>query len=180
MQQNALLWLAGALMAAQVAPEQGPPAKLDANECAVWRRELSFAQSVEKHDAKAFAAHLHPGAIFNAGTNSPARGSEAVKAAWAPLIEGKELILRWHPDVVNIGGDRNIAVSTGPFMMEEPSPNAKVRFQVGRFISIWTRKSAKDEWLVLFDGGGSPPVPVKDKQEALEYMAKAPKTCPAR
>src|SRR5260370_30742999 len=108
MRRNSLLWLAGALMAALVAPAQGPPAKLDANECAVWRRELSFAQSVEKHDAKAFAAHLHPGAIFNAGTNSPARGSEAVKAARAPLIERKELIPRRHPDLVNIGGHLNI------------------------------------------------------------------------
>ena len=38
-----------------------------ADECAVWRRELSFATSVEAHDASAFESHLHAGTVFNAG-----------------------------------------------------------------------------------------------------------------
>jgi len=61
--------MGGLLMAANLVaqnPTSGPPTKLDADECAVWQRELTFAQSVEKHDAKAFAAHLHPGAVFSA------------------------------------------------------------------------------------------------------------------
>ena len=40
-----------------------------ADECSVWRREQSFARSVERHDAGAFASHLHAGTVFNVGTD---------------------------------------------------------------------------------------------------------------
>jgi ketosteroid isomerase-like protein len=155
-------------------------AKLDADECAVWQRELSFAQSVEKHDAKAFAAHLHPGAVFSAATNAPVRGRDAVIKDWASLVEGKEVRLRWRPDVVNIGGDRGIAISRGPYVLEDARPDAKAKYRVGTFTSIWVKQPTSAEWLVLFDGGGPPGVQVKDAQEAQEFMDRAPKTCPAR
>lgn len=67
---------------------------MDAEECAVWQREMTFAKSLENHDAKSFAAHLHPGAVFNAATNAPVRGRDAVIEEWAPLVEGKHLKLR--------------------------------------------------------------------------------------
>jgi len=155
------------------------PTKLDADECTVWQRELTFAQSVEKHDAQAFAAHLHPGAVFNAATNSPARGRDAVIENWKPLVEGKEIRLRWRPEVVNIGGDRNIAISRGPFVLEDIRPDAKVKFRVGQFTSVWV-KQPTGEWVVLFDGGGPPPTEVKDAQAAQEYLSRAPSACPAR
>jgi hypothetical protein len=73
-------------------------------ECAVWQRELSFAQSVADHDAKAFAEHLHADAAFGV-SRAPTRGREAITREWAPLIEGKALKLRWYPAVVTLGGD---------------------------------------------------------------------------
>jgi ketosteroid isomerase-like protein len=175
--------LAYALLAAELGVAQGPApeatSKLDADECAVWQRELTFAQSVEKHDAKAFAAHLHPGAVFSAATPAPVRGRDAVVKNWAPIVEGKELRLRWHPDVVNIGGDRNVAISRGPFVMEDTRPGAKARYSIGTFTSVWVRQP-KGEWLVLFDGGGPPPTPVKDSEEAQAFLSHAPKSCPDR
>ncbi len=42
--------------------------KLSATECQVWERESSFAQSVARHDAPAFAAHVHEGAVFGAAS----------------------------------------------------------------------------------------------------------------
>jgi len=88
-------------------------ARLDPDECAVWQRELSFAQSVDNHDVKAFAAHLHPGTVFAAATENPVRGADAVLKNWAALIEGRPLRLRWRPNIVNIGGNRNVAISRG-------------------------------------------------------------------
>jgi ketosteroid isomerase-like protein len=155
------------------------PAKLDADECAVWQRELTFAQSVEKHDAKAFTAHLHAGAVFSATTPTPVRGRDAVIQAWAPLVEGKELRLRWRPDMVNIGGDRNVAISRGPYVLEDTRPGAKVRFRVGQFTSVWV-KQPSGEWVVLFDGGGPPGTEVKDERAAQEHLARVSSACPAR
>src|SRR5665811_1581868 len=51
----------------------GKPA-LSSAECAVWDRERSFAQSVEAHDAVAFAEHIREAAVFEAGTPVPPRG----------------------------------------------------------------------------------------------------------
>jgi len=155
-------------------------AKLDPDECAVWQRELSFAQSVDSHDAKAFAAHLHPGTVFAAGTENPLRGADAVLKNWAGLIEGKPLRLRWRPNIVNIGGNRNVAISRGPYVIEDTRPDAKPKYRVGTFTTIWGRESAVAPWLVLFDGGDAAAKPVDDLAAAEKFVAQAPASCPAR
>ena len=174
---GSLRCVAGALIVMGIgwtqAPAVHPVARPDADECAVWHRELSFAQSLENHDGKAFAAFIHPGAVFDAGTALPTRGREAVLKEWAPLIEGKELRVRWRPDVVNIGGDRNIAISRGPFTIEDTRAAAQAQFRVGTFSTIWVRRSAKEEWVVLFDGAGAAATPVKTREAAEEFMSHA-------
>jgi ketosteroid isomerase-like protein len=148
-----------------------PPAVHSAAECAVWRRELSFAKSVEAHDTKAFAAHLHPGAVFNAGSRSPLRGGATVAQAWAGIVEGKEFILRWRPGVVAIGGDPNIALSRGPSFSETPGADPKERYKVGFFQSVWVRDAASGEWLVLFDRADGPPRIVATADEGRAHLA---------
>jgi len=159
----------GSAAAASAAPL--PPIVHSAAECAVWRRELSFAKSVEAHDAKAFAAHLHPGAVFNAGSRSPLRGSDAVAQAWAPIVEGKEFILRWRPGAVAIGGDPNIALSRGPSFSESPGADPKERYKVGFYQSVWVRDSASGEWRVLFDRADGPPRVVTTPDEGRAHLA---------
>lgn len=153
---------------------------LDSDECAVWHRELSFAQSVDHHDAKAFASHLHPGAVFSAGTENPKRGADAVLKAWAGLIEWKPVRLRWRPGTVNIGGNRNVAISRGPYVIEDSGPHSKARYSVGEFTTIWARESTTAPWLIIFDGGGPGATPVADLAAAEKFMAQSPAICPAR
>ena len=148
-----------------------PPALHSAAECVVWRRELSFARSVEAHDAAAFASHLHPGAVFNAGSRRPLRGSDTVAQAWAGIVEGKEFVLRWRPGVVRIGGDPNIALSRGPSFSDTPGADAKDRYRVGFFQSIWVRDAASGEWRVLFDGPDGVPRPVASADEGRAFLA---------
>lgn len=178
---KSIIFLALLLTTALVA--QSSRSQPTPEECGVWNRELTFAQSVEHHDARAFAAHLNPGAVFNAGTSSPNRGKDKVLAGWAAIIEGKTVRVRWRPDIVNIGGDPNIAVSHGPFMVEDAGPDSgakeKARYSVGHFTTIWTRQSAKAPWLVLFDGG-EPATPVSDLAAAEKFMSQAAASCPAR
>lgn len=158
----------GSTAASSAAPL--PPVVHSAAECAVWRRELSFAKSVEAHDAKAFAAHLHPGAVFNAGSRSPLRGGDAVAQAWAGIVEGKEFILRWRPGVVAIGGDPNIALSRGPSFSETPGADPKERYKVGFFQSVWLRDAASGEWRVLFDRADGPPRIVASADEGRAHL----------
>ena len=100
--------------------------------------------------------------------------------AWEPLVEGRDIKLRWRPEFVSIGGDRNIAISRGPYVLEDTRPDAKVKFRAGTFTSIWVKQPESSEWLVLFDGGGPPGTEVKEAREAQEILSRAPKTCPAK
>ncbi len=152
---------------------------MSAAECAVWARERSFAKSVDDHDAKAFAEHLHPGALFNAGSEAPTRGAEAVAKGWAGIIEGKRIVLRWRAQFVNIGGEPDIAISRGPYVLEDPRPETKpeARYRVGHFVSVWKKEPASGVWHVLFDGGGSAPLAVENSAAAEKFLAQAPTNC---
>ncbi len=140
-----------------------------AEECAAWRRERSFSRSVEMHDAAAFASHLHPGAVFDAGDERATRGRDAVVAGWSGLIEGKGTVLRWRPGVVDIGGEPAIAVSRGPYILQSMR-DGKATFRVGFYQTVWLRDAADRTWRVLFDGGASTPLLVDDRAAAEAWV----------
>ena len=163
--------------AADEAPPPAPkPLTYSADECAVWERERSFAQSVANHDAKAFAEHVHPDAAFLPGPNAVVRGRAAVAADWAGLIAGGDVELQWHPQLVAIAGDPDTAISQGPYWFEDTRPDAKQRFSMGRFNSVWSR-GADGTWHVLFDGGGAPARPAS-AEEIDKLKASLAKECP--
>jgi ketosteroid isomerase-like protein len=147
------------------------------SECQVWNREISFAASVEKHDAAAFAEHLHPGAVFLGGANRSKRGSAAIAAAWAGIVSGKGGVLHWHPDTVVIGGDPNVALSRGPWWIADTSPDAKAPFVMGSYISTWVRDD-KGVWHVLFDGGGGSQEAPASAEDIAKLVASFPAVCP--
>jgi ketosteroid isomerase-like protein len=126
-----------------------------AAECAVYARESSFAQSVERSDEKAFAEHLHSGAVFLSGA-VPARGSEAVAQQWSRIVRGDGIRLRWRAGDVVIGADPNIAYSTGPSYIESLAPagpaKPRPRYLLNNYFSVWV-KDRDGQWRVLYDGG---------------------------
>lgn len=161
-----------ALAAASVPP---PRLAMSAEECAVWQREASFAASVERHDQDAFAAHLHPGAVFNVGTAEPQRGRDAVLQGWAGIIAGEPVQIRWFPEFAHIAGEPDIASSHGPFVLRRMGPDGEPEYAIGRFQSVW-KKAADGQWYVLFDGGGAAPQRATAEQ-AEAVMAALPRTC---
>ena len=175
--------LAGAFAAALGAwaqPAAGPPdadgyptlkARHTERECAVWAREQSFAASVERHDAAAFAEHLHPGAIFNAGDAAAERGRDAVLTAWADIVEGRDVVLRWWPGSVQIGGEPDLALSRGPFLLELPGAEAAPRYRVGEFQSVWMRDRDSGAWRVLYDMSATPPQAMESLEAARRWVA---------
>jgi ketosteroid isomerase-like protein len=147
------------------------PASSD--ECAVWRRERAFAQSVETHDARAFASFLHAGTVFNAGGAEADRGRETVAQNWAEIVEGKTLVLRWRPGIVHIGGDPAIALSRGPFILQTTRDGAPA-FSVGLYQTVWVRDPGDANWRVLFDAGASTPTRVADRAAAESWVVSQP------
>ena len=147
MVQSSLLSLALLTVSVQAAP----PDPRQQAECAVWQRELSFAQSVADHDARAFAEHLHADAAFGVSRKATV-GRDAITAEWAGLIDGSALKLRWYPAVVTLGGDGRTAYSSGPALYEDPKTGEA---RLGRFGSVWQRGD-DGVWRVLFDDGIPP------------------------
>ena len=119
--------------------------------CEVWQRETSFAQSVARHDAVAFAEHLHPQAAFGV-SRKPTVGRDAIVREWQGIIDGSALGLEWYPDVVTIGGDGKTAYSSGPSLYTDPKTGAT---RLGRFGSVWQRDD-DGVWRVIFDDGIRP------------------------
>jgi ketosteroid isomerase-like protein len=144
--------------------------------CEVWSREKSFAESVERHDAKAFVEHIDTNAVFVSGDGSFTRGNTEVAKAWAGIIEGKNVILRWHPDFVGLSSDGKTAISRGPYWIENPDPNAKQKFMTGNFQSTWV-KDKKSQWHVFADGGTPGPVPATPEQVQALKQTLSP-SCP--
>jgi ketosteroid isomerase-like protein len=148
-----------------------------ADECAVWRRERSFAQSVERHDAAAFATHVHAGAVFNAGTADADRGRDEIAKSWAGIVEGKGMLLRWRPGIVTIGGDPRVAVSRGPYIVQTTKEGVAT-FSVGLYQTVWLRDPNDGVWRILFDGGASVPLKVVDRAAAETWVvAQAMSDC---
>jgi ketosteroid isomerase-like protein len=161
-------------LAAAQAPASRQPV-LSAPECEVWARELGFARSVAEHDAAAFRGFIAEGAVFGAKRPQARRGRDAVVAAWAGIVAGEELRLSWYPAMVAIGGEPDIAYSSGPALYEDLTPGAKQRFLVGGFQSIWHR-DADGTWRVLFDDGIEPR-PASDAEVAA-FEAGRRESCP--
>ena len=140
----------------------------------MWARETSFAQSVAKHDQAAFAEHVHEGAVFGAKQPQATRGRDAIVQGWAGLIAGTRLKLHWYPAMVAIGGEGDIAYSSGPALYEAVDPKAQPRYRLGGFQSIW-HKGADGTWRVLFDDGIEPR-PASEAEVAAFHAGR--KSCP--
>jgi len=171
------IYMCLALLATPAAFAADPSPGLTATECEVWERERTFAKSVDDHDARAFAEHLHANAVFGAASPDPQRGREAVIKAWAGIVEGKDLRLEWRPQYVSVGADTNVAMSRGPFAITAKNDKGETRRVIGQFVSIWIRKDETSPWYVVLDGGGPPPTPATE-DEVKKHLGAAPTSCP--
>ncbi|WP_372012962.1 DUF4440 domain-containing protein [Pseudoxanthomonas sp. 10H] len=140
--------------------------------CEVWARELSFAQSVADHDAAAFAAHLHPAAVFGVSRPNPQRGQAEILAAWDGLIAGVQTRLWWYPDHVHAGGDGSVVASSGPALYQDV---ASGQYRLGRFSSVWQR-GGDGTWRVVFDDGLAPKP--ADAAQAEAFHRGRAQACP--
>lgn len=176
----ALPMLAFMTAAGAQAPATAPVARMSAAECEVWVRELSFAQSVARHDAAAFATHLESAAAFGASQPEPTRGRDNIAKRWSGIIEGKRFRLEWYPTRTTIaastdGGVGDIAWSSGPSLFEDLDPKSTQRYRIGAFHSVWHR-GADGVWRVLFDDGVDPK-PVSEA-DAVAFRAGRKAQCP--
>jgi uncharacterized protein (TIGR02246 family) len=129
---------------------------------------VSFAKSVVDHDAKAFAEHVHPNAVFVEGDGNVLRGRDAVVEGWKSIVTGDKLVFIWHPAAVYLAGYGRVAVSRGPYYFYPKEDERVVR--TGFFQSTWTLDT-DGVWRVTIDGGTPPSAPMSGP-EAVDAIAK--------
>lgn len=165
--QRSLLLLAVSVVLFPLAQAR---AQAPSDPCIVWEREAGFARSVADHDPEAFASYLHPDAVFIDGRNQPTRGAGTIAGNWSGIIEGKDVVLRWYPDSVDVGANGRAALVRGPYWMEIPAAPPEQRYRRGRFVSTWLR-GEDGQWQVVFDGGGGNKVVPATADEIAELGA---------
>ncbi|WP_426689739.1 YybH family protein [Rhodanobacter ginsengiterrae] len=162
-------WLLLACVVSPVVAQAATPA------CAVWQRELSFARSVQQHDAAAFAGYLMADAIFDANAPQPTRGRAAILQHWSAMIAGKSVRLDWYPQQVVTSSDGKLAYSSGPYLFENLAAGAKRRYTIGRFATTW-RHATDGAWRVAFDAGDHGKA--ASEAEAAAFRAARVELCP--
>jgi ketosteroid isomerase-like protein len=114
-----------------------------AAEAEVRSTELAFANAMADRDFDAFKSHVSSEAIFF-NDRSILHGFAEVTAAWKPLFSGLSPPFSWAPDQVEVLRSGDIALSTGPVIVDGKT--------VARFHSIW-RLEAPHVWRIVFDKG---------------------------
>ncbi len=127
--------------------------------------ETAFSHSAERRDAAAFAAFIDEDARFVSGETL--QGPGAVLAAWAPFLTDGGPAIRWRPQIVEVAGSRDLALTRGPYRVRSTGPEGATVESWGTFTSVW-RKGA-DGWRVLFDAGADRGMePTEAQREILE------------
>jgi ketosteroid isomerase-like protein len=110
----------------------------------VFAAESSFAASMTRRDANAFAALLSPEAVFF-GDTTVLRGKAAVVEGWRRFFVEPAAPFSWKPKVIEVLASGTLALSNGPVF----DPAGK---QIGTFNSIW-RREPDGRWRIIFDKG---------------------------
>ena len=110
----------------------------------VRRAETAFAQTMADRDLDAFSSFLHDEAVF-VSDGEALRGKAAIAADWRRFFEGASAPFAWRPEIVEVLGSGELALSSGPVL----DPGGK---RVGTFNSIW-RQSGNGGWKIVFDNG---------------------------
>ena len=167
---------------AQARAAEAIPAPQAIAACEVWARELSFADSVARHDGAAFAEHVHARGVFGAGQPPEARrvGREAIVAGWAPIVAGQHVTIRWYPTSTVAAPDGRVVWSSGPALVvarrgERGTP--EFTHSITGFRSVWVRDD-DGAWRVLFDDGEEPREASPEEVAAFEAGRRT--DCPYR
>lgn len=165
-----------------VAQESDAPAPQATAACEVWARELSFADSVARHDGAAFAEHVHARGVFAAGQPPEARrvGREAIVAGWAPIVAGQHVTIRWYPTSTVAAPDGRVVWSSGPALVvarrgDRGTPEFTT--SITGFRSVWMRDD-DGAWRVVFDDGEEPREASPEEVAAFEAGRRT--DCPYR
>jgi ketosteroid isomerase-like protein len=128
----------------------GSAAEPDAATESLRQTEIAFSASVGAQDFEVFLGFIDEQAVFAAGRTL--RGREAIGEAWSVFFGPDARAICWEPTTVELSGDGEVGLSTGPYWIEADGEEGASKYLQGTFISTW-RRGEDDSWKIIFDAG---------------------------
>jgi ketosteroid isomerase-like protein len=108
--------------------------------------EESFAATMARRDAAAFAEFIAEDAVFINGGN-PLRGKAALVEYWSKFFAPQAAPFAWRPELVEVASSGTLGYTEGPVL----SPTGAV---FAKFFTTW-QLGPSGKWFVVFDNGYS-------------------------
>ena len=110
----------------------------------VTAAETAFAKTMADRNYAGFLSFVADDAVFISRTH-PLHGRSAIGEGWKGLYENPDAPFSWKPELVEVNGAGNLALSTGPVS----APDGRV---LSHYYSTW-RRDPDGHWRVVFDNG---------------------------
>lgn len=127
------------------------PASMDALRDSVAANERAFSDLAQQvGPGEAFRAFVAPDGVNFGGQPEFAWGPDAAFALFADFPEDRGF--SWEPDIVDVAGSGDLALSTGPVTALTRRPDGTLESRPGgRYFSVW-RRQPDGSWKFVVDG----------------------------
>jgi uncharacterized protein (TIGR02246 family) len=143
-----LLLLAGCNSAP---PPAAPAVDVAAEQAKIRDIESAWVQEAAAKDFEKAAGHYTDDAVLIISGGPPARGKEAVHAAWKALLEDPNVKLAFSADRVELSASGDMATTKGSYTMTVTNPKTKKPVEdKGSYLTVY-KKQADGNWKVIED-----------------------------
>lgn len=142
-----LLLLAGC----NTAPPAAPAVDLAAEQSKIRDIEAGWVKEAAAKDLEKSAGHYADDAILMMPGAPPAKGKDAIKAAWKGLLDDPNLKLNFSADRVEMSAGGDLATTRGSYTMTVTNPKTKKPVDdKGSYMTVY-KKQADGDWKVIED-----------------------------
>ncbi len=142
-----LLLLAGC----NTAPPAAPAVDLVAEQSKIRDIESSWVKEAAAKDLEKSAGHYTDDAILMMPGAPPAKGKDAIKAAWKGMLDDPNIKLNFSADRVEMSAGGDLATTRGSYTMTVTNPKTKKPVDdKGSYMTVY-KKQADGGWKVIED-----------------------------
>jgi uncharacterized protein (TIGR02246 family) len=130
---------------------QAPAVDLVAEQSKLRDIEAAWAKEAAAKDLEKSAAHYADDAILIMPGAPPAKGKDAIHAAWKGMLDGPNLKINFAADRVEISAGGDLATTKGSYTMTVTNPKTKKPVDdKGSYVTVY-KKQADGGWKVVED-----------------------------
>jgi len=142
-----LLLLAGCT----TAPPAAPAVDLAAEQSKIRDIEAGWVKEAAAKDVEKSAAHYADDAVLMMPGAPPAKGKDAIHAAWKGMLEDPNIKLDFSADRVEMSAGGDLATTRGSYSMTVTNPKTKKPMDdKGSYMTVY-KKQADGTWKVIED-----------------------------